>query len=136
MSFAFSAASESRLSELHPDLVRVLRRALSYGVMDFKVTETLRTYDRQVELKQKGLSKTLASKHLPGPDGKARAADIAPWPIDWNDSMRFHVLAGLVLAAAAEEGVKVRWGGQWDGEYSRSKQSFNDLPHFELVLPS
>lgn len=133
MSIRFSRISEQRLVNLHPELVRVLRRALSYGVIDFTITETLRTAERQRELVAKGASKTLKSKHLAGPDGKARASDCVPWPVDWDDKMRFHVLAGLVFAAAAEEGVKIRWGGQWDNEFTQSANAFQDLPHFELL---
>ncbi len=133
MTFRFGKASERRLAELDPRLVRVLRRALGNGVMDFTVVETLRTPEQQQRYVASGASKTPNSKHLAAPDGLARAADIAPYPIDWKDALRFHVLAGVVLAAAAEEKVKVRWGGQWDGDFSDSKQSFDDLVHFELV---
>lgn len=133
MSFRFSRASEARLADLDHRLARVFRRALGYGVMDFTVTQTLRSLEEQKAAVARGASKTMNSKHLAGPDGRARAGDIAPWPIDWSDAMRFHVLGGLVLAAAAEEGVAVRWGGQWDRDFRTSAQTFNDLPHFELV---
>jgi peptidoglycan L-alanyl-D-glutamate endopeptidase CwlK len=37
-----------------------------------------------------------------------------------------------MFAAAAELGVSLRWGGDWDGDGSRRDHSFIDLPHFEL----
>ena len=51
-------------------------------------------------------SQTINSKHLPGPDGKARAADCAPGPIDWNDIERFSKLNDLIQRAAKELDVK------------------------------
>jgi hypothetical protein len=49
----------------------------------------------------------------------------------WN---HYHcsVLAGLVLAAAKELGVEIRWGGNWDMDYEPiTDQDFQDLVHFE-----
>jgi len=59
--------------------------------------------------------------------------DIAPYPIDWKDLERFYVLAGVIMACAHEEGVKIRWGGDWDSDGDYHDSSFIDLPHFELV---
>lgn len=65
--------------------------------------------------------------------------DLIPYPGTvngvnvWNDKQRFSVLAGLIMAAAAEEGVKIRWGGDWDGDGNNADSSFHDMPHFELV---
>jgi peptidoglycan L-alanyl-D-glutamate endopeptidase CwlK len=35
---------------------------------------------------------------------------------------------------ASEEGVNVRWGGDWDGDRDIDDQTFDDLPHFEFRL--
>ena len=40
MVYRFSQKSEERLKTLHPDMARVVRRALSFQVMDFTVLET------------------------------------------------------------------------------------------------
>ena len=53
----------------------------------------------------------------PGQD--SNAADVAPWidsGIPWHDKGSFDILAGVIYAAANELGVKVRIGGDWDGE--------------------
>jgi peptidoglycan L-alanyl-D-glutamate endopeptidase CwlK len=54
----------------------------------------------------------------------ALAADLAPYPLDWNDTARFEALAKVVLACAKRLGVPLTWGGDW--------KRFKDFPHFEL----
>jgi len=51
----------------------------------------------------------------------------------WQDKQRFSVLAGLMYAAAAVVGVKIRWGGDWDSDGNNADSNFNDLPHYELL---
>lgn len=70
------------------------------------------------------------SKHNSLP---SKAVDVAPYPIDWNDLGRFYMFAGYVLRVAEELGIKVRYGGDWDGDSRTADQSFNDLPHWEIV---
>ena len=126
--FKFGARSEGNLAQVHPDLVRVMRRALELSPLDFVVIEGVRTLERQRKLVAAGASTTLKSRHLAHPaDGLSRAVDIAPigpggkvafdWPL-------YHRLAAAVKAAAAVEDVAIVWGGDW--------KSFTDGPHFEL----
>lgn len=118
----FSARSLKSLNGIHPDLRRVIDRALQESPLDFVVIEGLRTKKRQEELVASGASKTMNSRHLTGhavdlvpigPNGKA-AFD---WPL-------YHKLGPAVKAAAEAEGVALVWGGDW--------ASFRDGPHFEL----
>lgn len=53
--------------------------------------------------------------------------------IDWNDRERMHLFAGYVLAVADQMGIKLRWGGDWDGDTEVKDNSFDDLVHFELI---
>jgi len=62
------------------------------------------------------------------------AVDVAPYPIDWENTNRFFYLAGLVEGIAAMMGVKVRFGGDWDSDKDFSDQKFNDLVHFEIAI--
>lgn len=133
----FGERSTINLASADPRLIRVAKRALSYGVMDFSIIEGHRTPQRQLELYNQGLSQIKEDgKHNAVP---SLAIDILPYPANvngvnvWKDKQRFSVLAGLMLAAAAEEGVKLRWGGDWDGDGNNSDSSFLDLPHFELL---
>ena len=121
MSFYLSARSEGRLSPVHADLQRVVRRALELTTVDFTVVEGLRTAERQMELRQAGASRTLRSRHLTG-----HAVDLAPviaGEIRW-DWPPFHQIAAAMKRAAGELGVALVWGGDW--------RTFKDGPHFEL----
>ena len=138
MVYRFSQKSEDRLQTLHPDMRRVVRRALSFQVMDFTVLETLRDEARQEIMVKNGASKTMDSRHLANEDGLAEAADLLPYPYNvngvdvWQDKQRFAVLAGLMYAAAALENVPIRWGGDWDFDGNNADSAFHDMPHFEL----
>jgi peptidoglycan L-alanyl-D-glutamate endopeptidase CwlK len=117
-----------RLDQLHPDLKRVIQRTAQSR--DLIIIEGHRGEKRQNELFYQGKSK------LKWPDGKhnafpSDAVDIAPYPLDWNDTASFHKLAVDVLKAAVLEGVPIRWGGDWDGDGDTKDQKFNDLVHFE-----
>lgn len=117
----FSARSLKNLEGVHPDLVRVVYRALELGPLDFAVIEGLRTIERQRTLVAEGASKTLNSRHITG-----HAVDLAPWvggSIRWDWPL-YRKLGEQVKEAAKIEGVHIVWGGDWT--------SFKDGPHFEL----
>lgn len=122
MTRKFSARSQENLKGVHPDLVRVIERALQTSPLDFVVIEGVRSIERQKQLVASGASRTMNSRHITGhavdivpigPNGKA-AFD---WPL-------YNRLAPAVKEAAAREGVAIVWGGDW--------KSFKDGPHFEL----
>ena len=117
----WSQRSLRNLHGIHPDLRRVLDRALQESPIDFIVIEGLRTRERQAEMVESGASKTMNSRHLTG-----HAVDILPigpkgaafdWPL-------YYKVAPAIKAAAKAEGVKIVWGGDW--------KNFPDGPHFEL----
>lgn len=117
----FSRRSETNLAGVHPDLVRVMRRALELSEVDFMITEGFRTKQRQEALLREGKSKTMRSRHLTG-----HAVDVAAWidgKISWNWP-HYEVIARAIKQAGAELGVPVEWGGDW--------KSFKDGPHFQL----
>jgi peptidoglycan L-alanyl-D-glutamate endopeptidase CwlK len=121
MSIVLSARSLSRLEGVHPDLVRVVKRAAEMSDLDFTVLEGVRTLARQRELLKQGATTTLNSRHLTG-----HAVDLAPIrgkTIYWDWPM-YHRLAKIVKAAAAVEQVPLQWGGDW--------RTFKDGPHWEL----
>jgi peptidoglycan L-alanyl-D-glutamate endopeptidase CwlK len=140
MSYTFGPTSAAKLATCDDRLQRVARRALGYGVMDFAITEGLRTLEKQQEefragrSQIDGIKKLSMHQHQP-----SRAIDVMPWPAEvngvnvWKDTQRFAVLAGLLLAAAKEEGVSLRWGGDWDGDGNNADSNLHDLPHFELA---
>lgn len=136
----FGTVSRDRLSGVDERLQRVAHRALGYAIYDFSVVCGYRSPEQQFHEFQAGRSKAdgfhRKSKHNFKP---ARAIDIAPYPltvnglIAWEDPQRFAVLAGIMLAAAKEEGVAIRWGGDWDGDGNNRDAKLHDMPHFELV---
>ncbi len=52
------------------------------------------------------------------------------WKGVWN-LCRFYYFAGFVMGTAAAMGVRLRWGGDWDGDTELDDQKFRDLVHFE-----
>jgi len=126
----FGKKSLERIKGLHPDLQAILNQAIN--ITDFTVLEGYRPKEVQDEYYRNGLSKLKwpESKHNKNP---ALAVDIAPYPVDWRDKARFHFLAGVIKAIAHKHGRKIRWGGDWDSDGDCKDQTFDDLPHFELM---
>lgn len=113
--------SLAKLKGVHPDLVRVIKRAAAETKIDFIVVEGLRTLERQKELLKAGATTILKSRHITG-----HAVDLVPvldgkprwdWPL-------YRKLAPYVWAAAKAEKVTIEWGGDW--------KKFPDAPHWQL----
>ena len=130
----FSTKSLGRLNGVHPALTDLCFAVLQ--VHDVTVVYGARTIEEQIKLFNEGLSKTMNSKHLLQDDGFAHAVDLAPYPIDWDNTKRFYYLAGMMSALAPRylpDNYALRWGGDWDSDDDLDDQKFMDLVHFELV---
>jgi peptidoglycan L-alanyl-D-glutamate endopeptidase CwlK len=149
-----SARCELRLAGVHPDLMRVVRRAAEGGaVFRVPLDGGRRTVARQAELLAKGVTQTMNSRHITG-----HAVDLAPLvdgAVSW-DWKHFFPMADAVADAARKEGVPLIWGGAWgrtvqDWPKGGAKQAqdayaaerraagrkpFLDGPHFELPVGS
>jgi peptidoglycan L-alanyl-D-glutamate endopeptidase CwlK len=127
----FGIFSETRLNSAHPLLKRVFENVIK--IVDCKILEGQRGEAEQNRLYRLGRSKVEFpnSKHNSDP---SMAVDAAPYPIDWKNLKRFYFFAGVVIGVAYMLGLKIRWGGDWDGDTDLDDQDFNDLPHFELIL--
>lgn len=138
MKFSFGKKSKRELETVKEELRAVCKRALGYGVMDATVVQGRRSKEKQNEYYKNRKSKVKwpNSKHnVRDENDLAKAVDVVPYvngKISWNQKHCL-VWAGLMLGAAAELGIAVRWGGNWDcdGEIV-TDQRFNDLVHFEL----
>jgi peptidoglycan LD-endopeptidase CwlK len=109
-----------RMADVHPDLVRVVRRAADEGAQ-FIVTEGLRSRQRQAQLMTAGATRTMNSRHLTG-----HAVDIAALvdgEVRWDWPLYTRLSTDLKRAAEIE-GVPIVWGGDWP--------TFRDGPHYEL----
>ena len=137
MSIVLGQRSLSRLEGVHPDLVRVVKKAAALSSLDFTVLEGLRTQARQKQLLDLGATKTMNSRHLTG-----HAVDLAPMvggTVRWDWSLYLQ-LAEIVRSASVSENVPIRWGGTWkllsaiNGPITAKvlSRSFPDGPHFEL----
>ena len=116
--YVFGKRSEANLIGVHPDLVRVVRRALELTEYDFGVIEGVRTREKQAEYVLSGASQTMDSRHITG-----HAVDLYPSgkPTPWHNCK---AVADAMYRAAKELDVSIVWGGSW--------KTFVDQPHFEL----
>lgn len=117
----FGTRSEKNLVGVHPDLVKVMRRAIEITTIDFGITEGLRTKERQKELFDQKKSRTMNSRHLTG-----HAVDVMAY-VNGNGSWMwslYEVINHAVQSASKELDIQITWGGSWVG--------FRDGPHFEL----
>jgi peptidoglycan L-alanyl-D-glutamate endopeptidase CwlK len=113
--------SRERLQGVHPDLVRVVERAIELTSVDFTVLEGLRTTERQKTLVAAGASRTMNSRHITG-----HAVDLGAYvdgQVDWSWPL-YERIAEAMKLAAKELGVAITWGGDWP--------KFRDGPHYEL----
>ena len=119
--FVFSKRSLRNLEGVHPDLVRVVRRALELTEVDFVVVEGIRTLEKQRQYVESGASKTMNSRHLTG-----HAVDLIAlvgMTVNW-DLINYERIAAAMKEAGMELGIPVEWGGDW--------KTFKDGPHFQL----
>jgi len=126
----YSSRSKEKLSQCDARLQKVFNAVIK--TVDCTIITGHRGEDEQNELFRAGKSqvKWPAGKHNSKP---SKAVDAAPYPIDWHDRERATLFAGFVLGIAAGMSIKLRWGGDWDGDWQVKDNNFDDLWHFELV---
>lgn len=140
MAFKLSDASRAKLAGVHPDLVRVVLRAIEITPVDFKVIEGVRTPERQKQLYAQGrtapgpkVTWTLQSNHFVNPKtGRGHAVDLLVAPYDWKQGPQWKQMADAMLKAAKECGVEIRWGADWNRNGKPGEKGEHDGPHFEL----
>jgi peptidoglycan LD-endopeptidase CwlK len=128
VSYVLSKRSLSRLEGVHPDLVRVVKRAIQLTAVDFMVTEGTRTKEKQEQLIRAGASLTMHSRHLPTANQcrLACAVDLAAMvdgEVRWDWPL-YPALNEAMQKAGKELGVPIEWGGGW--------RTLKDGPHFQL----
>lgn len=133
MPFTLTQKDLEKLNKVHPDLKRVFVRAATMSPFRFRITEGMRTVERQEQLVARGVSWTMNSRHLTGhavdaapyfdydKDGDIDGDDMYAWPL-------YYQLAPIIKEAAKIEGVKIEWGGDW--------KSKKDGPHWQLPWKS
>ena len=150
--YQFGRSSRERLETCKADLRLILTEALKVSPIDFGISEGVRSFQAQLDYFLHGKSRldprdqeqAKKCKHLPDLDGLSNAADVYAYVPGRNDlAFDFNhlcVIAGVIIATAnrlKSEGkvsTSIRWGGNWDGDGQViTDQTFNDLPHFELI---
>jgi len=111
---SFSEESFTELDSCHQDIRKILLVAIK--IIDFKILQGYRGKEEQNKEFEKGNSKLKYpnSKHNKTP---SLAVDIAPYPIDWNDLIRFAVLWGVIKTIAWALNIKLTWGGSWGWDW-------------------
>jgi len=136
----FSKTSKDRLDTCVPELQDLFNTVIKY--YDCTILQGHRS-----KIDQQYAYSTKRSK-VQWPNSKhnsylSEAVDVSPYPINWGNTgtkkerqkaiARFYHFAGYVKCTAVQLGIKVRWGGDWDGDGDFSDQSFDDLPHWEIL---
>jgi len=150
MSFKLSSRSEGKLEGINPQLIEVVKTAITLTKVDFGVTCGMRTVEEQEKLVASGASQTMKSKHLEG-----RAVDLVAYigpNVTWALN-KYDELADAMAAAAKQKGLALKWGAawtvgniaDWDGSMedamnayvdvrrSQGRRPFIDAPHFEMM---
>lgn len=119
--YTLGVRSKARLKGVHPDLVKVVEKAIQLTTVDFTVLEGMRDAVRQKKLVDSGASQTLNSRHITG-----HAVDLGAWvdnQVDWSWPL-YHKINAAMQEASKLVGVPIEWGGNW--------RTFKDGPHFQL----
>lgn len=134
----FSLESLNQLKSCHQDLMRLMNVVVVH--YDCKIVCGFRNKKDQDQAYIGGSSKLKwpNSMHNRYP---SRAVDVIPYPLSYDkigkldrlEWCRFYHFIGFVLATAQSMGIKVRSGGDWDGDLDIRDQNFYDLPHWELI---
>lgn len=132
----FSQPSREKLVTCDSRLIRLCTKVVQ--VFDVTVLCGRRDEQEQNRHFNSGNSKVRYpnSKHNSIP---SMAIDLAPYPIpldwgkQWKDKVKFYELKAIMFYEADRLGVRLRWGGDWDGDGDYKDQKFDDLVHYEIV---
>lgn len=117
----FSSHSKKQLATCDNRLQEIMNRAIVEA--DFSILCGFRPEADQNYAFDNGFSKLKwpKSDHNFYP---SRAVDAAPYPINWNDAVRFVQLSHIIKRIAEELFIEIVWGGDW--------VKFIDMPHYQL----
>ena len=139
MSFEFSKLSLRRMDKVDPEMVKLAHLMLKRTPVDFGIAWMggYRTAEQQNErFKANASSKDGYVKRSKHQDGLA--LDFLPYingRPDPDNEKHYLIIIGVAFACAAELGIKIRSGSNWDmdGEFI-TDQKFDDYPHIEKIV--
>jgi peptidoglycan L-alanyl-D-glutamate endopeptidase CwlK len=126
--------SQKVYDELDPRLQRVCDRIL-HEVADVSLIDGFREEVRQNHYYVTNRSSVQwpNSKHNKQP---SLAVDLQPYPMPQRKEKLWAALAyiaGRAIQIGIEEGVIIRWGGDWNQDGDLTNQKFDDLFHLEIM---
>ena len=148
--YKFSQQSLAFFHNVHPNLVKVMKAAITNSPYDFRITAGARTAQEQNALYQIGRTRAgnkvtncdgykSKSNHQIKSDGYGHAVDIficGKYDENGNyvkftteegyEDKKIREVADHIKKVAKEKNIKIEWGGDWKGSW--------DSPHFELKL--
>lgn len=156
MAYSFGKNSLKHRATCHPLLQKVLDKAAEF--YNFSVVAGMRGEAEQNDAFARGVSKLKFPESMHN-NNPSLAFDVYPWhpvygSLTEDSSVVYSVgkisgrgesaaryfireeycmMAQAIKDAATSVGVELRWGGDWDRDFDRLDQSFNDLAHFELT---
>ena len=139
--YKLSTRSLNTMAGVHPDIVKVIKEAITNSPYDFMITQGLRTAKYQNELYQQGRTKrglkvtnadgyTKKSNHQMKIDGFGYAIDFVVMDktkkdgFDWDTESKYEAVAKHILDTGHKLGIALEWGGNW---------RFKDYPHVQLA---
>lgn len=131
----FESTSKERLRTCRPELQVVFNSVIKH--FDCSIICGYRNKEEQDKAfysrPQLSKAKWLESPHN---YNKSFAVDVVPWPSQYEDIDCMIYFAGFVKGVALSHGIKLRWGGDWDGDHIVGRrdpdESLFDSPHFEM----
>lgn len=145
--FSYSQISSANLAECEPQLRRIFDFVIQHW--DCTIIDGRRTVAEERQNVADGASQTMNSKHLPDAAGLSRAVDVLPYPFDYDSIERginaikkadphmqiaeVYAFIGYVRGVADMMGIPLRQGADWNSNHQFEDQSFDDLPHHELL---
>ena len=136
--YNLSTRSLNTMVGVNPDLVKVIKEAITNSPFDFMITQGVRTAKYQNELYQQGRTKrglkvtnadgyTRKSNHQIKVDGYGYAIDFVILngkALDWDTESKYQAVAKHILEVGHKLGVNLEWGGDW---------KFIDFPHIQIA---
>jgi len=146
----YSSHSKNELSTATYNLQRLFKIVVHF--YDNTIIQGWRSEKMQQRMYETGVSQVKYGKHNESP---AQAVDSAPYlqkrgipwpkvPKNWTDTQardryirdlnQFFHYVGFVEGVAANEGIPIRSGADWNRNHDVTDQSWLDLVHFEEVI--
>lgn len=147
-----------RLTQVHPTLINIVKRAVATLPFDVTVIEGVRTdeqcyinfgkgrnvaqciagncpakYANPGVAKITWLNHALSCNHRRKADGFGHAVDLFPGTWDVKTGGPYDIVAKAMFDAAKLAGAHIRWGADWNQNGKPREKGETDNPHFELL---